>query len=786
MTRSERLWRLLISSAVLLGLVFYIFHHFRISTDITDFLPPADEQGLAEISREIARSPISRSMTISLSGGTVQELRDASLSFTQSLEASEGIDWVRSGPASGLEKAFYELFFKHRFGFLSSSPEALLPEQFSKEGLDDMAQGLRRQMASVRGPAIRPLVPSDPLLSFFHRIQALERAIPSGIKVIDGHYFSLDEKNSILFLSTVSPALDVPAQEIVLERLDQVLDEVQSKLGFDLKMELSGLNRFAVMVQKTTTEDIFRISILSSLAIVLVFLSLYRSLGLLGLLFLPLIFGLLAGTAACLFSFGRIHGLTLAFGATLLGVCVDYPIHLLNHYLVVKRHDPCQSAKAIWPGIRLGGLTTLAGFACLALSEYPGIQEVALFAMVGVVAAIFCSQYLLPSMLMFFKSRKASFALTISSWHRLLRTEQSWGTVQRLALVFSGIVLVVGLPQVQWSDSLSALSVVDPELSEEDRAVRQMVSDFEVGEFIVVVADDAEIGLQINDRVFLQLELAQSEEALEGFSSFHSLLWSKDLQNRNLQFLKENQDLDSKVLEALGRAGFRTASFEPFQQDLNRLMPPVSFSEFVASPVGFLSQPFYFQAEGRFFLLNFLREVKNPERLKEIAGVIPGVTYFDQKEFLDRSYSSYRSHAFRLILVGAAVVCLLVLWRYRRVGFSLKVCAPALLACGVSFSFLGILGMEVSLMHVFGMLLIFSMGTDYGIFLAEARAGGRKQNAALVSISLSALFTVLAFGLLALSSSPALSALGFVAATGVALSFLNAMIFPPFQTRSIE
>ncbi len=74
MTRNERLRRLLSSSAILLGLVFYIFHHFQISTDITDFFPPAEEQGQAEISREIARSQISRSMTICLSVGTEDEL----------------------------------------------------------------------------------------------------------------------------------------------------------------------------------------------------------------------------------------------------------------------------------------------------------------------------------------------------------------------------------------------------------------------------------------------------------------------------------------------------------------------------------------------------------------------------------------------------------------------------------------------------------------------------------------------------------------------------------------
>ena len=63
----------------------------------------------------------------------------------------------------------------------------------------------------------------------------------------------------------------------------------------------------------------------------LVLLLAYRRVGALILSALPLASAAVAGLAAVGALFGSVHGITLAFGFTLLGVAQDYPLHLLSH-----------------------------------------------------------------------------------------------------------------------------------------------------------------------------------------------------------------------------------------------------------------------------------------------------------------------------------------------------------------------------------------------------------------------------------------------------------------------
>ena len=70
------------------------------------------------------------------------------------------------------------------------------------------------------------------------------------------------------------------------------------------------------------------------------------------------------------------HGLTLGFGVTLIGEAVDYSI-----YLFVQRtsHAGGDWRHSVWPTIRLGALTSIAGFAALLPSDFQGLAQLGLY-----------------------------------------------------------------------------------------------------------------------------------------------------------------------------------------------------------------------------------------------------------------------------------------------------------------------------------------------------------------------------------------------------------------------
>lgn len=779
---------LIVSALLLAGLAAFVALRFEATADIIDFLPPPAEPELAELTQRVTRSPFSRSMVLDLSGTDSERLRSAARELSGYLRrADQGVEWLDSGPEAQVAEHLYGLLFPRRFGFWSEDPEAELPSRFTDEGLASAASQLRKELSSLAGPLIRPFAARDPYLIFPERLRQLEASKPEGVTDQDGVFVSRDGQHAFLFLGTEASAFDVPTQSAFLEGLDQEVSRISERLGSGLTLEASGVNRFAVRLQQSMQADILRISILSTLAILVMAIGLFRSVRVLLLVYLPLFVGLLAAVAACLVLFGRVHALTLAFGATLLGVCVDYPIHFFDQHLLYPSPEGARgSLRQVWNGILLGALTTALGFASLALSGYPGILQVAVFSIVGVLAALAVTRVLLPAVTPAASPRPPALVAMAGAAGRA--SVWAKGRSELWLLLAPAIILAAfGLPRLLWSDSLAALTVVDHDLVEQDEAVRARISGFDSGRFVIAVGPNEEAALRVNDEVAKRLAAAKANGDIQAYRSLHSLLWSKDLQQRNLDQLKRAAGIGPRLVAALQEHGFRPESFQELVEELDGPQPaPLGLEELLSTAAAGLARPFVFRTEEAVHVLSFLRGVTRPEALRQRLGGLEGAFYFDQKELLDQGYSKYRERALLLILIGALAVTALVAARYRRFSRVLTVCLPAFAACVATLGLLGLLAVPVSLMHVFALLLVFCMGTDYGIFLTEAVAKREDGSVAVLSICLSAIFTTLAFGLLAMSSSPALQAIGFATTFGVFLSLIHslALCLPYLARRS--
>ena len=136
------------------------------------------------------------------------------------------------------------------------------------------------------------------------------------------------------------------------------------------------------------------LSLCATLLVTTLLFASYGSVSVLVLTLLPLTSAILAGIVAVSVVFGFIHGMTLAFGITLLGVVDDYPIHLFSHLTRESRAPAVM--KEIWPTMRLGVVATALGFSALLLSGFPGLSQLGLFAMVGLFTAACVTRWVLP------------------------------------------------------------------------------------------------------------------------------------------------------------------------------------------------------------------------------------------------------------------------------------------------------------------------------------------------------------------------------------------------------
>ena len=152
--------------------------------------------------------------------------------------------------------------------------------------------------------------------------------------------------------------------------------------------------------------------------------------------------------------------------------------------------------------------------------------------------------------------------------------------------------------------------------------------------------------------------------------------------------------------------------------------------------------------------------------LAAVATSLPGVRWVDRSADYSALLGHYRRQMSWLLLAGYAAVAVLLFARYGRSAW--RALLPTALAALLCLSLLGWLGVPLQLFGVLAQLLLLGMGVDYGIFLLEHRGDG----ASWLAVCLGAASTTLAFGLLALSATPALHGFGLSLLFGIGLVWL--------------
>ncbi|MHB8418419.1 MAG: MMPL family transporter [Myxococcales bacterium] len=775
MTRSDGLITAA-GAAAILALGAYSATHLRVSTDITHFLPVSEDQTLAKLSRELTRSPLARTMILSVRAGTQGEAIAGAQALAAALKGNPELAALRAHPPEGFAERTFDLLFPHRDQLLFDAPETQWPARLSERGVAAGAAALKARLSSPAGFLVERIVGRDPLLAFPALLDRLEQANSGGLAVVDGQFVTADGCCAIVFLETVHSAFDGSAQAPLLASIQAAFERVNQAHGGRLTLERSGLNLFAVDSERIVRKDIDRISGISTLALVLLFLVLFRSVRTLLLAFLPLITGMAAAVAASMAVFGEIHGLTLAFGSTLIGVCVDYPIHFLNHHsLLPAASGPRGTRRRIAWALALGAVTTLAGFAGLGWTSFPGMRELALFATVGICAALAATWWLLPALSARVPPRSALHQALAGAASRLLGRLQRGRLLPWLLPAAALATLLVGLPRVRWRDDPGLLNRLDDRLKQEDERVRAQVSRMDAGRLVLATGKDAAQALAANDRVYEVLAAARSAGHLQDFSSLHGLLFSPDLQRRNDAALRADPGAPARVVAGLAAAGFRPAAFAPFLRDMAQPpVAPLSLAEVSRSPLRDLVRPFVVDTGDGVGVVTLLRGVGAPDELRRALASIPGTSYFDQEEFLARTYGRYRRRTLEAVAAGLLVMFAIVFLKYRDVRRTLAAGVPALLAAATTLALLGLFGVVANLLNVVSLLFVVSAGEDYSVFLLESSAEPTYLPASAVSVALCCFATVLGFGLLGLSEMPALRAIGLTTGIGVVVALLLA------------
>ena len=501
---------------------------------------------------------------------------------------------------------------------------------------------------------------------------------------------------------------------------------------------------------------------------------------------LPVLTGLLVGFAAVGALFGTVHGITLAFGATVIGEAVDYPSYVFTQR---KAGESIPDILArVWPTLRLAVLTTVFGSLALLLSSLQGLSQLGVLSMVGVLAAGLVTRWVLPALA---PGRGAPPPRTLP--FSLVRAGLALRSVAWIAwvLLAAALALIVARHDRIWDDDIGHLSPL-PESARELH--RQLAADLrapDVGYLLIATGASREAVLEKSERLAPALQSWVAEGVLEGFDLAARYLPSAKTQERRRAALPEARNLHRSLARALRGLPYRADAFAPFERDVEaaRLGRLLTIEDLRGTGLDLKVQSLLATGDGEWHALIPLRGVRDPARLRSLAEGLPAETrasFLGLKAESDRLIGGYRSQALALAGLGALAIALLLCIGLRGVRKALQVMLPVYAAIAMTIACLMLLGIGLSLFHLVSLLLVLGIGLNYSLFFSRAQPGTDSEQGTSLALSVCFLTTFAAFGCLATSRIPVLSAIGLTVTLGCALSLLNSMMLGGTAERERE
>lgn len=500
------------------------------------------------------------------------------------------------------------------------------------------------------------------------------------------------------------------------------------------------------------------------------------------LAFVPVLVGILFGAVACVALFGHMHVMTLVLGSSLIGVAVDYPLHYLSKSWSLKPWHSWPALRLTLPGLTLSLATSCIGYLALAWTPFPALTQIAVFSAAGLVGAYLAAVCLLPALLKGIDLRPAQWPLSVAQWlldlrAALLRRIPSPGLLALLAVFCAG-----GLWQLTTRNDIRQWISAPPQLMNEAQTIARITGYQPTSQFFLVRAADQQQLLERSSALSQRLDQLVNLDKLQGYLALNQLVSPPSEQQRVREALNKLPQFWQPLLD-LG------VPASALQAELTQLRA-LPIQDIDAALIGPLAEPWRplwlgSTSDGVAGMVS-LQGLNNPALLRVQALDLPGVQLVDRLGDLNTIFAATQVSAAELKLLSCVLIVLLLILPFG-FGGALRIVALPLLAALCSLASLGWLGQPLTLFSLFGLLLVTAISVDYAILMREQIGGAA---VSLLGTLLAAATTWLSFGLLAISSTPAVSNFGLSVSLGLAYSFIlapwarpRAQPFPAVESR---
>ncbi len=754
-------------TALVAGLV--VIARSQFSADMSAFLPAAPDAEQQVLIEQLHGGVPARTLLLSIDGGTMAQRIDASRRLAAALRGDARFEQVQNGEDDAW-RSLGDWILRHRY-LLSPAVDSA---RFSAGGLRDAIGDTLSLLGTPAGRAVKAVFDRDPTGEV---VRIAESSLPvDGPRSERGIWVSRDGARAVMLVVVRAAGSDLDAQELAIARIESAFDVLPAG---ELRIRLSGAPKFGVDSRARIETEARNLALAGTLLVGTLLWLAFGSAAALGTAMLPVVSGIIAGIAAVSLGFGNVFAMTLGFGSTLIGEAVDYGIY----YLIQSRGEGGGAAwvRRGWPTVRLGLLASVCGFAALAFSGFPGLAQLGVFSIAGLIGAALTTRFVLPVLLPEGAGGTGLHRALGRGAMRLLPKLPRWRWPLALLGLAAAALLAVQHQRL-WGQDLSSLSPVPEEAMRFDESLRADLGSSGVGALVVIKGNDAQAALRAAESAGSVLDRLVEQGRLGGYQSPAHLLPSLATQQERQRALPHRAALSDALTQAVAGGPVTLQRLQPFIDDVQQarqqpLVQPADLDGTTLQPL--LDTLLLERANGSWAALLPLQGATQMDTatLRAALAGVPDAQVLEIPIELRRLYRRYLHEAQAQALLGALAVAVLIAISLRSWRRALAVCQPLILAVLLIMGGLHLLQVPMGILHLVGLLLVVALGSNYALFFDAPRRLRAAEEDTLASVLMVSLTTALSFGLIALSAIPALSAIGRVVAPGALLSLLLAATF---------
>lgn len=776
---------------------FFLIKKMRFEESIIDLAPKNPE--ISIMSNVFAHSSIMDKIVISI--GNKNKLNPTILTqYADSLVLdirkeidTNIIEEVRAKMDSYQMLGSIDFMFSHLAIFLEDSDYILLDSMISESAIEKSMAANYRTLTAPADFGFKKFILQDPLS--LNRLATAKLNIlreVNGFRLVDNYIFTSDKSKLLIFIQ-----LRNSQKTAVINKFDIQLSKIIENLALFPEFENVDIHYFGgPLVAASNANQIKKDIILTvTLALVLLLFLIsyyYRSKRSIIIIFIPTLLSAIFSLALLSVLQGRISLISIGVGSVLLGISVDYALHIYSHYR--QNQNLSKLFSEVSQPIFISALTTSAAFFSLTAIESKVISDLGLFLGISILFSGFLSLFLFP---MFLPKVAMSSNNRINLIDRFAAIDFSRNKYVLLGILVITTLFVFMHHDSRFTSDLSSNNYMSEQLRQDEVITNQLIGlDSSRNMFVASQGKDLEEALQKNEEIQVLIQSLNQEKLTKYEINTAALTPSISLQKERIERWdnfwtpEKKSDILEKLDEQTAKYGFKPSAFANFEDWLQK---PIAIVEPESSPLfQQFVKDFVVTFDNNTYVLSQLNVLKDTEKQnKIIAAVSSSPSQIVDKLYFTKTLLSQLKTGFdKLAMYSLGLVFLILLISYGRIELALISFAPVVISWLWILAGMNIFGLEFNIFNVIILSFVFGLGIDYSVFYLRAlilkhKYGDEQTQTYRASILISALTSIIGIGVLIFAKHPAMRSIALTSIFGISTIVIVAFTFLPAAFRWI-